>query len=162
MLIVVIIRLQPVEKMQKLSALLHNGLFFIFSYRIHPVATTIYLRALGLISILIFYTLYSQVFDLVVLDVPLERFTPLKFYPLNVFSFIPVDVVSSVVLIGFFLSFLLLIGIAPFLTILSLTIIYASLLYVFPTFLSYQWDIFYIELLICSLFLFSPNNSFIV
>ena len=113
-----------------------------------------------MISILIFYTLYAQVYDLAILDRPIESLLPFDFYPFNIFSFISFNHAPFVALVGIFLSGLLLLGIAPFFIIINLAVLYASLLYIFPTFLSYQWDIFYIELLLCSLFLFPPKHLF--
>ena len=146
--------------MRKLSVLLHSFLYLITSYRINPIASNIYLRLLGMISILIFYTLYAQVYDLAILDRPIESLLPFDFYPFNIFSFISFNHAPFVALVGIFLSGLLLLGIAPFFIIINLAALYASLLYIFPTFLSYQWDIFYIELLLCSLFLFPPKHLF--
>ena len=57
-----------------------------------------------MISILIFYTLYAQVYDLAILDRPIESLLPFDFYPFNIFSFISFNHAPFVALVGIFLS----------------------------------------------------------
>ena len=76
---------------------------------------------------------------------------------LNVFRFISPIYFKFLMWGAIVAASCMVIGILPFWALLYNSIIYTSLLILFPTFLSFQWDIMLIEVAIFSLFLISPK-----
>ena len=149
--------------MQKLLVSLRNVLYRYFFQQINcSIALNVYVRALGLVFIAAIGAILFQYSDLILSDVvPDVASMKSSYLYLNVFRFISPLYFKFLLWVGLFLSFLLIIGCFPFWVLFYNVIIYSSLLVMFPTFMSFQWDILLIEITIFSLLFISPKILFV-
>ncbi|MEK9727505.1 MAG: lipase maturation factor family protein [Candidatus Margulisiibacteriota bacterium] len=145
--------------MQKLLVLTrHSFLTFFTSYLKDTSIVTLYLRLLAIVLTINFTSLIFQFSDLALLDVPVNLNTvPLSLKWLNIFSYISYDYSLYVLVACLILSILIFFLVFPFWALLFIAFLYSALIFRFPTFLSFQWDILLIEVCFFSLFFISPK-----
>ena len=121
-------------------------------------ALPIYIRGLSFILFISYASLLYQFSDLSLLDPPLQsnayssyRFI---FFLYSIFDYFSYPILLS---LGLFSSLFLFFLWVPFWMLLFNGLLYLSLFVLFPTFMSFQWDILLVEALFFSLILFSPR-----
>lgn len=144
--------------MQKLLELALNNLkHYLFSSFEISKPLHFYFR---LISLLFIFCSLSQIYqynDLILLDTPINpELNPFYVNYLNVFHFLSTDYAIFLLWLSIFTSIALFFLICPFWMLFANALIYSSLTFCFPSFMSFQWDILMIEILLLSMFLVSP------
>ena len=117
----------------------------------------VYLRLLALVFLFNFSSLIYQFNDLSLLDTPIKIAQNNISLFFNIFTFIDYEYAYIVLMGCAILSILLFFLITPFFSLLFIAYLYSSLIFYFPTFLSYQWDFLLIETALVSMLLLSPK-----
>ena len=130
---------------------------YLFKSLSNTFSIRLYLRLLGAVFFINFVSLLYQFNDLVLLDTPIRfpKFS-LNFF-FNVFNYIDYSYALTVLVACLVLSVFLVLLFIPFFSLLLIGFLYSSLIYFFPTFLSFQWDLLLIDTALLSIFLISPK-----
>tara|TARA_A100001015_G_scaffold306578_1_gene401100 strand:- start:2888 stop:4345 length:1458 start_codon:yes stop_codon:yes gene_type:complete len=143
--------------MRKLSALLLNKLsLYIFSKYEISTALSFYLRLVSLVFIVSIAGILYQFNDLFLIDQVYDPDQPMYGIYFNLFSFIPVSFFKYFLYFSLVSSVALFFFVLPFWLLFFNFIVYTSLILLFPTFMSFQWDILMVETLLFSLLLVHP------
>ncbi|MEC8678147.1 MAG: lipase maturation factor family protein [Candidatus Margulisiibacteriota bacterium] len=132
-------------------------LSYLFKSFSNTLPIRLYLRLLGGVFFINFASLLYQFNDLALLDTSIRfpKFSLPFFF--NVFNYIDYSYALTVLIACFVLSIFLILLFIPFFSLLLIGFLYSSLIYFFPTFLSFQWDLLLIETALLSTFLISPT-----
>ena len=143
-----------------MQKLLESLLKFIYQYVTHQFnvsrALPIYIRGLSFILFISYASLLYQFSDLSLLDPPLQSnaYSSYRFIFFSFILFLTIFLTQFcfrwVCFRRYFFSFLW----VPFWMLLFNGLLYLSLFVLFPTFMSFQWDILLVEALFFSLILF--------
>ncbi len=143
--------------MQKLLALPLKSIsnYFLQKHNV-SVALPFFLRFIAIILIVHSASVLYQFNDLIRLDYVSSDYSFFHFSLFNLFKYISISFAKPLLVISLISSVGLFFYILPFWALLLNFIVFNSIVVLFPTFMSFQWDFLLLEVLFFSLFLVPP------